>query len=117
MKVLHIIGADLSKQSIDLATSEKQHMRIENNPRGFQQLLPWLRQLNIDPRQAMIVMEHTGLYSYRLEQFLFQQQLAFTKVSALAIKRSMGLVRGKSDRIDAIRIARYGEEKRDLLVP
>ena len=61
-------------------------------------------------------MEHTGLYSYQMEVFLHEHNVSFTKVSALAIKRSLGLVRGKNDKIDAQRIARYGFEKRDLLV-
>lgn len=34
----------------------------------------------------------------------------------MAIKRSLGLVRGKSDKIDARRIARYAFEKRDCLL-
>jgi transposase len=45
-----------------------------------------------------------------------QVSIAFTKVSGLAIKRSMGLVRGKSDKLDAQRIAQYGFEKQDKLV-
>jgi transposase len=64
----------------------------------------------------MVVMEHTGLYSCCLEEFLHSHQIAFTKVSALAIKRSLGLVRGKSDKIDAARIAAYGYEKKDKLM-
>ena len=115
MKVLHIIGADLSKKTIDFATHQGTHCQTGNNLGGFHQLLQWIEKQSIDVSQMMIVMEHTGLYSYLLEQFLHQQQLRFTKVSALAIKRSMGLVRGKNDKIDAIRIARYGFEKQDQL--
>jgi len=76
----------------------------------------WLQKLNIDISEAMIVMEHTGLYSYRFEDFLHQQQIAFCKVSALEIKRSVGLVRGKTDRLDAARIAGYGHEKKARLI-
>ena len=61
----------------------------------------------------MIVMEHTGLYSYQLEQFLHQNHISFYQSIGLAIKRSMGLVRGKNDKIDAVRIARYGFEKQE----
>jgi len=64
----------------------------------------------------MIVMEHTGLYSYCFERFLHQHQIAFCKVNALSIKRSIGLVRGKTDKLDATRIAAYGHEKKDKLV-
>jgi transposase len=117
MKVQHIIGADLSKESIDLFFHQMQtHLKIENSVKGFRQMLKWLRDQKTHPSQIMIVMEHTGLYSYQMEVFLHEHNICFTKVSALAIKRSLGLVRGKNDKIDAQRIARYGFEKRDMLV-
>src|SRR5688572_16889529 len=112
-----IIGADLSKDFIDLAMYPgKNHLKIENNSAGFRLLVKWLSDQKINVSSVMIVMEHTGLYSYHMEYFLHKHQICFTKVSALAIKRSMGLVRGKSDKIDAQRIAVYGYEKRDRLV-
>jgi len=116
-KVQHIIGADLSKKSIDLVCHLfKTHLCIENSDTGFNQLLDWLEKQRIDTFSIMIVMEHTGLYSYCFEAFLHQHQVRFTKVNALAIKRSMGLVRGKTDKIDAARIAAYGYEKKDRLI-
>jgi transposase len=117
MKVQHIIGADLSKTTIDLVCHlSKSHLRIENSSKGFNQLLKWIEHQNLTLSQTMVVMEHTGLYSFCLEEFLHQHQVAFVKVSALAIKRSLGLVRGKSDKIDAARIAGYGYEKKDRLI-
>jgi transposase len=116
MKLLHIIGADLSKKTIDFACHQGPHLKVANQRCGFVQLLGWLKTQKINVSQSMIVMEHTGLYSYQLEQFLLRKKLRFTKVSALAIKRSMGLVRGKNDKVDAIRIARFGFEKQDHLV-
>jgi len=117
MKLQHIIGADLSKRSIDLVCHLlKSHIQIENRITGFTDLLKWLRQQKINPCETMIVMEHTGLYSYCFERFLQEHQIAFCKVNALAIKRSIGLVRGKTDKIDAARIAAYGYEKKDKLV-
>jgi transposase len=117
MKLQHIIGADLSKETIDLFSHPLQsHLRIENSIKGFQQMLKWLRDQKVSCSNVMMVMEHTGLYSYHMEAFLHQHQISFTKVSALAIKRSLGLVRGKSDKVDSQRIARYGFEKKDGLV-
>jgi transposase len=117
MKLQHIIGADLSKESIDLVCHQLQtHLKIINSTIGFRQMLKWLKQQRINYSDIMIVMEHTGLYSYHLEKFLHQHQISFTKVSALAIKRSLGLIRGKNDKVDAQRIARHGFEKKDVLV-
>lgn len=117
MKLQHIIGVDLSQDSIDLFSHWHQaHLRIENSFDGFRQMLKWMKDHKISFSKVMIVMEHTGLYSYQMERFLHEQQIRFSKVSALAIKRSLGLVRGKNDKIDAQRIARYGFEKKDVLV-
>jgi len=77
--------------------------------------MEWIKKQSINIPEMMIVMEHTGLYSYRLEQFLHAKEISFAKVSAYAIKHSMGLVRGKNDKVDALRIARYGSEKKHSL--
>lgn len=116
MKVQHIIGADLSKNFIDLHCHGLQtHLKIQNCPAGFTQMLGWIKSQGIGRQQVMVVMEHTGLYSYLWEGFLHTHHICFTKVAALAIKRSMGMVRGKNDYIDAQRIARYGYDRREEL--
>jgi len=109
----HIIGADLSKRTIDLFCNS--HLQIENSKVGFKQMIGWMKEQHINPSEAMIVMEHTGLYSYCFEAFLHQQHIAFCKVNAYLVKRSVGLARGKSDKIDARRLASYGQEKRETL--
>ena len=117
MKVQHIIGADLSKKSIDLVCHLlKSHVQIENTITGFKDLMQWFKHQKVNASKTMIVMEHTGLYSYCFEKFLHQHHIPFCKVNALAIKRSIGLVRGKTDKLDAARIAAYGFEKKDKLV-
>ena len=116
MKVLHIIGADLSKRTIDFATPQGDHLKVSNDVPGYGALMKWIKKQSINLADMRIVMEHTGLYSYRLEQFLHLHHISFTKVPAIAIKRSLGIVRGKNDKIDAKRIARYGREKESTLV-
>ena len=116
MKLQHIIGADLSKKSIDLVCHlQNTHIQIENSLAGFKDLLRWMRKQKINTSETMIVMEHTGLYSYSFENLLHKHPIAFCKVNALAIKRSIGLVRGKTDKLDAVRIAAYGYQKKDNL--
>src|SRR5215208_2443154 len=113
---LYNVGADLSKKTIDFVIHQlKAYLKVDNSITGFRDLVKWFQEHSVDLSDVMIVMEHTGLYSYQLEQFLHQNGISFTKVWALAIKRSLGLVRGKSDKIDARRIARYAFEKHDCL--
>lgn len=115
-KIYHIIGADLSKKTIDLFCYEtKISFQISNNACGFKQLLKWLKKQQVNLSKTMIVMEYTGLYSFCFEDFLHSELLRFTKVNALAIKRSLGIIRGKSDQIDAKRIAQYGFDKQSVL--
>jgi len=118
MQIQQIIGADISKKSIDFAIHHSGiHLKVTNDHQGFTDLIKWMKKQKIDFSKTLIVMEHTGIYSYRIEQFLHQKNLSFTKVPGLQIKLSMGMVRGKTDKVDAIRIARFGFEKRFDLKP
>lgn len=113
---LQFVGADLSKRTIDLVIhSTRNHLCIENSNLGFKQLLAWLKQSKLDLPQIILVMEHTGLYSFCFEKFLHQKGIRFSKVNAVDIKFSIGITRGKSDKVDAARIARYGAEKQERL--
>jgi transposase len=67
--------------------------------------------------QVLICFEYTGLYSFPLAEFLSKRQIKFSMVAALEIKRSLGIVRGKNDKIDARRIAEYAYLRKDNLKP
>lgn len=112
-----IIGVDISKSTLDIYIKPAGiTLKIDNNLKGFKE---WMRQLKkvckpgINP---LVIMEHTGQYSYRFEGFLQSKGIGYCKVPALQIKRSLGVTRGKNDRIDAQRIADYGWLRRDTLV-
>lgn len=118
MATTHIIGADISKATIDLALlPQGTHLTIPNNAEGFKKLKTWLKANKVATDRCRLILEHTGLYSFGFEQYLSNDGMAFSKVSGLELKRSMGLVRGKSDRIDAMRIARFGQQKGGDLAP
>ena len=63
----------------------------------------------------LICAEHTGVYGNELQIFCEKKGIALCLESPLQIKRSMGLVRGKDDQIDAIRIAQYAYDHKDKL--
>ncbi|MBB3057188.1 transposase [Mucilaginibacter gotjawali] len=52
-------------------------------------------------------MEHTGIYNQHLLSFLYSKKAFVCLEAAVHIKLSSGLQRGKSDQIDAVRIAQY----------
>ena len=117
MKELLIIGVDVSKSTLDIYLKPLEtSVQIGNNIAGFKE---WLTLLNAQRPATMgvlVIMEHTGQYSCRFEKFLISKSIDYCKVAALQIKRSLGVTRGKSDKIDAQRIAEYAWLRRDILI-
>jgi transposase len=112
------VGIDVSKSWLDaVIRGTKNHIRFPNNTEGFKQLQAWLKSLCIDINNCWFILEYTGGYEYRFVQFCQSKGLCFTRVPGLEIKKSLGMQRGKSDQIDAGRIAEYGYEKKDRLQP
>lgn len=62
-------------------------------------------------------MENTGMYSLELNCFLHDKGIWQTMENALQIKRSMGVVRGKTDKADCKIIALYAYRFFDRLKP
>jgi transposase len=114
------IGIDVSKLTFDAFIHAKNLKQpFANNAKGFALLLRWL-QANLNAEElkgALICFEHTGIYSLNLSLFLQSKNLVFVIVPALDIKRSLGTTRGKSDELDARRIAAYACLKKDQLRP
>ena len=111
-----IVGVDVSKMTLDIHIKPSGYwVKIPNQPKGFRLLLKELNREASAQSRVMVVMEHTGKYSWRLENFLRSRSIDYCKVPALEIKRSQGLVRGKNDKVDSERIAMYGWLRRDEL--
>ena len=119
MKIREALGIDVSKKTIDVMLHEDgSYHQFDNTVKGYKAMLVWLkRQTNLSLNQVRICFEHTGLYSLPLAVFLTEQKISFCMESALQIKRSLGLVRGKNDKVDAKRIAEYAYLRRALLKP
>ena len=117
MKYKETLGIDVSKLTIDVRLHVKQdYKQFKNTPKGFKAFVKWAKRtsgFNID--QILICFEHTGLYSLPLAMFLSEHKVSFSMVPALEIKRSLGLVRGKNDKIDARRIAEYAHLRRETI--
>lgn len=120
MKVTEIMGMDVSKNTLDCHLFSKQQSLppVKNELTGYKSILKWLRKyLKNDTEGLLVVMEYTGIYTYGIERFLDANNIRFVKRPALDIKRSVGMVRGKSDKADAIFISKYGWMRKDELAP
>lgn len=112
-----IVGVDVSKSTFDICFMPSQtSMQITNNTGGFKQWLSALYKIMESTDKILVIMEHTGQYSYRFEKFLQSYQIGYCKVAALQVKRSLGVTRGKNDKIDARRIAEYGWLRKEILI-
>jgi transposase len=113
MKEKQILAIDVSKRSLDICVRPTgATFKINNDLSGFKVLTAAINP-DLEP---LVVMEHTGLYSLKLEKYLEDQGIPYCKIPALEIKRSNGLVRGKNDKIDSVRIADYAWLRRTQLV-
>lgn len=119
-----ILGIDVSKESLDAcllhqANGQLFENKFNNNSSGFRLLKAWCKQVGCEcDDHTLCCMEHTGLYTRLVVHYLISRQVAVWLESSLQIKRTQGLIRGKSDRIDAQRIARYAnlyQQKAELV--
>jgi len=115
----HYIGVDVSKKQIDVACIHNgiiEHCEFLNDASGMKLLEQWLlKLLGTKTDNILFCMEATGLYCFTLTQFLVQKQIDIWIENAVQIKRSMGIARGKNDKIDAIRIAEYASKHTERL--
>lgn len=118
-KIKVIIGIDVSKSKMDVYIFQKNlHFIVDNTSEGYVVLLERIiNSTACNKEDIFICFENTGKYSRMLSIFLHTEGIKFLMESALRIKRSLGLARGKNDKIDAQRIALYAYEKFDRLEP
>lgn len=113
------IGIDVSKDKLDVFIHLiDYHFIVENNSNGFAVLIETTcKKANCKYNDLFFCFENTGKYSKMLSVFLHTQQITFAMEPALRIKKSLGITRGKNDKVDSRRIALYAFEKRNSLVP
>lgn len=123
MKSYLFIGIDISKATLDVCvlceTMEIHYHEFSNSSKGFIGLLKWLKEKSegIAVEDWRVCMENTGIYSLGLNYFLHEKSIWQSMENALQIKRSMGVVRGKSDKADCKTIALYAYRFYDKLKP
>lgn len=120
MEFTFFIGTDVSKNELDLAVMRgKQllfHREIENNVKAINAFLKELLKLpDFHLSRAIFCLEHTGIYSNHLLLCLHKLKANICLEAATHIKNSLGNIRGKNDKIDAIRIAEYAYKSREEL--
>ena len=120
MEFEFFIGIDVSKNELDFSVQQGKrflfHKEIINEPEAIRALLKEISKLRgFSLKNAVFCMEHTGIYSNHLLSCLYQKSANICLESATQIKKSLGNLRGKNDKVDSMRIAAYAYKNRDEL--
>lgn len=125
-QVTNFIGLDVSKHTLDVALirivqSVKQPIVsfvVANTAAGLKKLITILKEYSVPLNtNSLFVIENTGLYHRLLFNFCIHHQVPICIENAAQIKWSLGISRGKNDKVDARRIASYAYKNRDELHP
>jgi transposase len=98
-----IVGIDVSSATLDICITSNQGQQsfiISNDVKSICKFFS-------SYQGCIIGMENTGRYNWALYESLKETAHRVFVISPLHLKRSIGLVRGKNDKIDAIRIAAF----------
>lgn len=114
------LGIDISKLWIDLAFKQNQkyqHLKISNNEFGFQQLLKFIQENQINIDEIYACCEATNVYYLALATFLFENHISISVVNPSVIKyyAEQNLRRVKTDKQDAKLIADFCEHNQPAL--
>jgi transposase len=107
------IGIDVSKHTVDIAVLQDGNvvfeLRVVNQKKElhsfFKEVKKSVNGFTLD--ETLVCMEHTGIYNYTVLELLNKMKVKVCVESALHIKKSQGISRGKNDKVDARRIALF----------
>jgi len=113
MSFTNFIGIDISKNTFDLALIKENSpekmvtAKFSNSHNGIVSLEQFIRKHDLEKQRILFCIEHTGLYCRVLSNYLVENQYAVWLEMPIQILRSLGVQRGKTDQLDAKRIATY----------
>lgn len=109
------IGIDVSNATLDICVRQEQDCQsfiIDNQVKSIRAFLR-----KYSKKHLVIAMENTGRYNWMLYEVLADSKHLVYVISPIHIKKSLGLTRGKNDKIDAIRIAAFIEKNHKEIKP
>lgn len=100
-----VIGIDVSSKTLDLCVQKKNRIDyfvIENRVKTIKTFFNKYKNGNV-----VVAMENTGRYNWSLYEVLENFNFKIYVIPPLHLKKSLGLTRGKNDKIDALRICNF----------
>jgi len=118
--ITNFIGIDISKLKVDVAiiiNNDKSSIvseTFENNLEGMKKLSSFIEKKHqLDLSHTIFCMEHTGIYNRCILNYLTEKQCMIWLEMPVQIIKSMGVQRGKSDKMDAQKIALYAYKNKE----
>jgi transposase len=111
----HWIGIDVSSETLDFALLDGsgallESVQVGNERKAILKLVrQWKRQHGVDPSKSLFCLEPTGHYSRLMLNLVVEHEWPTWLAHPVDIQQSMGMKRGKNDKVDALRIAQYAK--------
>lgn len=114
----HVIGIDVSKPHLDVAMLDERgilmgEQQVPNTPSGVRKFLRASVVKCAHKQDLLVCLEPTGHYSSVVVNTLLGLGVPVWLAHPTDIQKSIGLQRGKDDKVDARRIAQYAFRFRD----
>lgn len=110
------IGIDVSNKTLDISIKENNSTTFCTIENSISSCKKFFNKFKNSCGSTYVAMENTGRYNYNLYEALEQFSFLVYIINPIHMKKSLGLVRGKNDQIDAERIV-YFIEKNHMDLP
>ena len=110
------IGIDVSNKTLDICIKENNNNTFYTIENSISSCKKFFNKFKKSSCLTYVAMENTGRYNYNLYEALEQFSFLVYVINPIHMKKSLGLVRGKNDQVDAERIV-YFIEKNHMDLP
>lgn len=109
------VSIDISSKTLDICIKENGNYLYYQIPNEIKSITKFFKPIN--QTDTIVSMENTGRYNWNLYEVLATMNCIVYVISPIHIKKSLGLIRGKNDKIDAKRIGMFLEKNISELTP
>lgn len=102
------IGIDISSKTLDICLKIDGKVHHFNIPNELKAIRLFFKKHTV--AGTIVAMENTGRYNWHLFEVLEGLELSVYVLAPIHLKRSLGLARGKNDKVDSFRICSFIEK-------
>lgn len=111
-----VIGIDISAKTLDICIKKSNDHSFEVIDNDSKAIKIFFKKIQKTYSEIVVSMENTGRYNWNLYQALESFNFKVFVLNPLHLKKSLGLIRGKNDKIDARRICDFTDKNEQDLI-